>query len=78
MTPHDARLWLQEFLPARDSRVWSLAFWGGLLTLLVTEFPELVPDGYEPTLTRLAVFLTVVGGKMGWSWAQHRPTGPLP
>ena len=80
MTPTEAKAWLQEFLPSRDSRWWSASFYGGLLTMVVTEFPDFVPDQYEKSLTRLGVFLTVLGSKMGWSWAgkPESTQGPRP
>lgn len=75
MTPVEAKEWLKEFLPKRDSRFWSLSFYGGVLTLIATEFPEFIPDEHEKMFMRIAVFLTVMGGKMGWSWA-GTPTSP--
>lgn len=81
MTPQDARDWIKAFLPARDSRWWSAAFWVGLLTFIATEFANELPDEYEHWLLRAAYIIGILGSKMGWSWAgtpksTHGPRPP--
>lgn len=34
MSPQEVKDYVKAFLPARDSRWWSLGFWGGLVTLI--------------------------------------------
>jgi hypothetical protein len=80
MTPQEAKEWLREFLPARDSRWWSAAFWVGLLTFIATEFAAELPDEYEHWMLRGAYLIGVFGGKMGWSWSGKPDStlGPRP
>lgn len=73
MTPQDAKAWLIEFLPPRDSRIWALGFWASLLTTIATEFADLVPDSWERPLMRTAILLGFLSGKMGWGSGRYRP-----
>ena len=76
MTPAQFDAWLTEVeqviakhLPSRDSIIWRLAFWGGILTF-VANHTELVPKDYRPTVLDLSAVIGFIGGKYGWSSAK--------
>lgn len=82
MTPIEAKAWLKEFLPNRDSMLWSLCFWLGLIGLIGSQFPERVTDlglgAWLPWMKDAGGISALIGAKMGWSWAgtPARPAGP--
>jgi hypothetical protein len=82
MTPLEAKAWLKEFLPNRDSILWSLCFWLGLVGLIGSQFPDRVKDlGFEwalPWMKDAGGVSALIGAKMGWSWAgtPARVAGP--
>ena len=82
MTPSEAKAWLKEFLPNRDSLWWAAFFWFGVLGLLASQFPDRVKDlGLErflPWMKDAGGISALIGAKMGWSWAgtPARVTGP--
>jgi hypothetical protein len=82
MTPEQFDAWLTYFekmiakhLPARDSRLWQLSFWGGLSVFIVNH-PEWMPPGWSippewgKWVTDVSVGIALIGGKFGWSSAK--------
>ena len=67
---HAIRVSLQEFLPNRDSKLWSysLTACATLMVLAATD-PTLFPDGWADKIQHWGGVVGMVAAKMGWSWA---------
>lgn len=74
-----------EFLTklfARDSWLWKLFFYGGLVVMglsaapkeMIDTFPRWV-DSTMPTIRLLAFVATILGGKFGLSWFPASDSG---
>jgi len=68
-----------KLLFARDSMLWQVAFYGGLLAVALSSAPEAViqtfPAWVAPTMptVRLCAFIAmIVGGKMGLSFTDKK------
>lgn len=77
MTPTEFKEWahaireaLQEFLPNRDSWIWTNLLTGcaALMALAAVE-PKVFPPGWADQIMHWGGVAGMVAAKMGWSWA---------
>lgn len=77
MTPAEFKEWMhafrdlaQEFLPNRDSKLWSSVLTASIaIGVLAHERPDVFPMGWPELIEHWAGIFALVGSKMGWSWA---------
>ena len=48
----------------RDSAIWWLSYWSGVLLFAATA-THLIPDAYQQRATEIAALLAFMGGKLG-------------
>lgn len=77
MTPNELREWyyvardiLQDALPGRDARLWSILWTVSVgVVAVATSDPDVFPPGWADRILHASGIVGLIAGKMGWSWA---------
>jgi len=72
-----------RLLVARDSALWVVLFYGGLIVVALASAPQAVLDSFPawlvpamPTIRLLAFIALIIGGKMGLSFTDKKADIP--